>query len=266
MKFPSMWTGWASRQKHISRGQRPKVSHVTRHTATRQRSSSSRLDHLHFSFPQWTIQTGWRCPISFITSPHEGSRHFQFDFQSHETGFGGQSSTCKHPRLLQCLLLILGCCTGTRSGQVFLQRDIVHLLGAAVLRLLRYGWVWVTDHVSREGGVHADGGGARAPINTARNKRGGACGRAGPCQVGLAAGAVVVEADDDGAVAVAAADHRALPLEGQVPACPCFLDLRLDLWERERIKAINYHRVQNRSLILRYKYLTEHNLTYRIVF
>lgn len=53
---------------------------------------------------------------------------------------------------------------------------------------------------------------------------------ASPCQVGLAAGAVVVvDADDDGAVAVAAADHRALPLKGQVPACPCFLHLCLDL-------------------------------------
>ena len=79
--------------------------------------------------------------------------------------------------------------------------------------------------------MHADGGGARAPINTARNKCGGARGRASPCEVGLAAGAVVVEADDDRAVVVAAADHRALPLEGQVPACPCFLDLCLDLWE-----------------------------------
>lgn len=45
----------------------------------------------------------------------------------------------------------------------------------------------------------------------------------------MAAGAVVVEADDDGAVAVAAADHRALPLKRQVPTCPCFLYLGLDL-------------------------------------
>lgn len=53
--------------------------------------------------------------------------------------------------------------------------------------------------------------------------------------MGLAAGAVVVEADNDGAVMVAAADHRPLPLEGQVPACPCFLYLCLDLWEEQRL-------------------------------
>ena len=134
-------------------------------------------------------------------------------------------------QLLQSFLLILSCCTGIENRQIFLQRDIVHLLGPAVLRLFRDGRVRVADHVTRERGVQADHGGARAPIHVAWNQCGGACGRPGPGQVGLAAGAVVVHPHDHGAVAVAAADHRALPLKGQVPARPRLLYLRLDLWE-----------------------------------
>lgn len=77
--------------------------------------------------------------------------------------------------------------------------------------------------------MHADHRGSRAAVNTARTERGGPRGEASPSQVGLATGAVVVEAHDDGAVTVAAADGRALPVKGQVPACPCFLYLCLDL-------------------------------------
>lgn len=82
--------------------------------------------------------------------------------------------------------------------------------------------------------MHADHWGTCAPINAARRERGGARGRASTRQVGLAAGAVVVEADNDGAVAVPAADHWALPLKGQVPTCPGFLYLCLDLWGKNK--------------------------------
>ncbi len=73
------------------------------------------------------------------------------DFELHETGSGWHSSTHKlfHQslscfdiqRLLQCFLLILSCRAGNKNGQIFLQRDIIHPLGAAVLRFFRYGWV-----------------------------------------------------------------------------------------------------------------------------
>lgn len=78
--------------------------------------------------------------------------------------------------------------------------------------------------------MHADQRGTCALINVVGNKCGGACGRTTSCQMGLAAGAVVVvDADNDRAVMVATTDHWALPLKGQVPTCPCFLNLRLDL-------------------------------------
>lgn len=79
--------------------------------------------------------------------------------------------------------------------------------------------------------MRAHHGGARAPRNAAGNERVGRCTRG---QVRLAAGAVVVvEADHHGAVMIAAADHRTVPIKVQVPACPCFLYFCLDLWERE---------------------------------
>lgn len=80
--------------------------------------------------------------------------------------------------------------------------------------------------------MRAHHGGSRAPRNPARNQR---VGRNASRRVRLAAGAVVVvvEADDHGAVVIAAADHRAVPVKVQVPACPRFLHLCLDLWEKE---------------------------------
>lgn len=64
--------------------------------------------------------------------------------------------------------------------------------------------------------MSADPGGSCALVDAARDERGGARGRAASRQVGLAAGAVVVvvERDNNGAVAVSAADHRPLPLKG----------------------------------------------------
>lgn len=80
--------------------------------------------------------------------------------------------------------------------------------------------------------MRADHGRARTPRNPAGNESVGRC----PCsEVRLAAGAVVVvEANNDGAVMIAAADHRTIPIKVQVPACPCFLYLCLDLCGRER--------------------------------
>lgn len=63
--------------------------------------------------------------------------------------------------------------------------------------------------------MSADHGGTCTLVDAARDERGGARGRAASRQMGLAAGAVVVvEGDNNGAVAVAAADHRPLPLKG----------------------------------------------------
>lgn len=141
-------------------------------------------------------------------------------------------------RLLQLFLLILSRFTFILDGQVFLQWDIVHSLGSAVVWLFRYRRVWVADHISGEGRVQADLSGACAPIGSAWNERSGARGRPRCRQVGLATGAVVVvKADHYGAVLIAATHHWAIPLKVQVPTCPCFLYLCLNLTELKRKKS-----------------------------
>lgn len=75
--------------------------------------------------------------------------------------------------------------------------------------------------------MSAHHGGSRAPRNPAGNQH---VGRNARRQVRLAAGAVVVvEADDNGAVTIAAADRGTVPIKVQLPACPCFLYFCLDL-------------------------------------
>lgn len=130
---------------------------------------------------------------------------------------------------LQRLLLILGCCTRTHNSRIFFQRNILHQLH---LRFFGYGRVRVADDVSREDDVCAHHGGSRAPRNPAGNER---VGRDARRQLRLAAAAVVVvvEANHNGAVTIAAADHRTIPIKVQLPACPCFLYLCLDLWEKK---------------------------------
>lgn len=77
--------------------------------------------------------------------------------------------------------------------------------------------------------MHVDGGRAYASAQAARSHRGGSCGKPPARQVRLTTGAVVVQTHHHRAVTVPAADHRALPVEGQVPACPGFLYFCLDL-------------------------------------
>lgn len=77
--------------------------------------------------------------------------------------------------------------------------------------------------------MRADHRWTRGPRNPTGNERIGRCARR---QVRLAARAVVVvDANDDGAVMIAATDHRSIPIKVQVPPRPCFLYLCLDLRE-----------------------------------
>lgn len=88
--------------------------------------------------------------------------------------------------------------------------------------------------------MHADHGWTCAPVNAAGNERGGARGRPSTSQVGLAAGAVVVQTYDHRPITVAAAHNWTLPLKRKVPPCPCFLYLCLDLWGCGGNKARKY--------------------------
>lgn len=130
---------------------------------------------------------------------------------------------------LQRFLIILHAAAGSR-GQRFLQVDVIHLLGT-VLGLLGYGrWQAVSvriEHVAWQGGMGADGW-AAASVDSAGEERGGTCGRASGGQLRLTAGAVI-EAGQYRTVAVAPADHRALPIKGEVPPRPRLFDLSLDL-------------------------------------
>lgn len=132
-------------------------------------------------------------------------------------------------RVLQRFLLILGCSTRTENRRIFFQRNIIHHFWPAVLRFFGYGRIWVTDDIPREDDVRADHRRTCGPRNPTGNERIGRCARR---QVRLAAGAVVVvDANNDGAVMIAATDHWSIPIKVQVPPCPCFLYLCLDLWE-----------------------------------
>lgn len=134
--------------------------------------------------------------------------------------------------MLQRFLLILSCSTRTENRRIFFQRNIIHHFWPAVLRFFGYGRIWVTDDIPREDDVRADHRWTRGPRNPTGNERIGRCPRR---QVRLAAGAVVVvDANNNRAVMIAATDHRSIPIKVQVPPRPCFLYLCLDLWERER--------------------------------
>lgn len=75
--------------------------------------------------------------------------------------------------------------------------------------------------------MRADHRWTRGPRNPTGNER---IGRWPRRQVRLAAGAVVVvDANNNRAVVIAATDHRSIPIKVQVPPRPCFLDLCLDL-------------------------------------
>lgn len=135
-------------------------------------------------------------------------------------------------RVLQCFLLFLGRCAGTKNRRVFFQRNILHHLWPAVLGFFGYGRVRVTDDVPREDDVHAHHGGTRASRDPAGYER---VGRSARGQVRLAAGAVVVvEADDNRTVMVASTHHRTIPIKVQVPSRPCFLYLCLDLGGKKK--------------------------------
>lgn len=143
--------------------------------------------------------------------------------------------------LLQCFLLILHCCTHIQDCQIFLQRDIVHLFRATVFRFLWYGWVWVSHYVPWKGGVHVDRWGACASTDAAGSHCGGSSGKPTTCQMRLTAGAVVVQTHNHRAISIAAADHRALPVKGQIPTCPGFLYFCLDLKVHENCSKWKYH-------------------------